>query len=153
MRKSHLAVAIAAAAALATAAGAASPFEQFKGKMKEGLYETKMDMEIPGMPSGMGKQSMTVQNCVSDKDIEQGQMGKGKDKNMPDCEVKNFRMSGNTATYTTVCKGEMEMTADNRITFRDDGYSMEMKTAMKQGGQVMNMSQRMEGRYLGPCKK
>jgi hypothetical protein len=24
--------------------------------------------------------------------------------------------------------------------------------AMNQGGQVMNMSQRMEGTYLGPCK-
>ena len=140
-------------AAFSQAASAAGPFDQFKGKMKAGLYETKMDMEIPGMPAGMGKQSMTMQNCVSQQDIEQGQVGKGKDKNMPDCEVKNFKMSGNTATYTTVCKGEMEMTADNRITFRDNGYSMEMKTAMKQGGQVMNMSQKMEGRYLGPCTK
>lgn len=151
MRKTLVAAGI--LAAFSHAAIAAGPFDQFKGKMKAGLYETKMDMEIPGMPPGMGKQSMTMQNCVSQQDIEQGQMGKGKDKNMPDCEVKNFRMSGNTATYTTVCKGEMEMTADNKVTFRDNGYSMEMKTAMKQGGQVMNMSQKMEGRYLGPCTK
>ncbi|HET7729010.1 MAG TPA: DUF3617 family protein [Usitatibacter sp.] len=145
--------AVAAACALATAAVAAGPFDSFKGKMKEGMYETKMEMEIPGMPAGMGKQNMTFQNCVSKEDIEKGQVGKGNDKKGSDsCEVKNFKMSGNTATYTTVCK-DPEMTADTTISFNDNGYKMDMKTAMKQNGQVMNMSQRMEGRYVGPCKK
>ncbi len=142
----------ACAATLCASVAAAGPFDQFKGKMKEGLYEVKMDMEMPGMPGGMGKQSMTMQNCVTAQDIEKGQVGKD-DKAGMNCEVKNFKMSGNTATYTTVCKGDPEMTADTSITFKGDGYSMNMKTAMKQGGQVMNMTHKMEGRYLGACKK
>ena len=146
--------AAAIAGAFTTAASAAGPFDQFKGKMKEGMYETSMEMEIPGMPAGMGKQNMKFQNCVTAQDIESGKVGKGKDaKDTTHCEVKNFNMSGNTATYTTVCKGDPEMTADTRITFNDSGYKMDMKMAMKQGGQVMNMSQRMDGRYVGPCKK
>jgi hypothetical protein len=67
--------------------------------------------------------------------------------------VKNFNMSGNTATYTTVCKGDPAMTIDAKITFIDAGYNMDMKMAMNQGGQVMNMTQKMESRYLGACKK
>lgn len=149
MRNTLLAAAF---VALSTAA-LANPFGEFKGKMKEGLYETKMEMQIPGMPAGMGKQQMTFQNCVSQKDIDKGQLGR-RDGNMPEnCEVKNFKMSGNTASYTMACKGDQPMTADNVVTFRDGGYTMDMKMSMSQGGQVMNMNQRMDGRYIGPCKK
>lgn len=141
------------AGAFSAAAFAAGPFDQFKGRMKEGMYETTMEMEMPGMPAGMGKQNMKFQKCVTAQDIEKGQVGKGRDGKTPDnCEVKNFNMSGNTATYTTVCKGDPEMTADTKIAFSDTGYKMDMKMAMKQGGQTMNMTQRMEGRYLGACK-
>ena len=152
IRRIALAAALAGAFATATAAG---PFDQFKGKMKEGMYEYKMQMEIPGMPAGMGKQNMTFQNCVSQKDIDEGGFGKSQQqRNQPEnCEVKNFKMSGNTATYTMECKGEPKMTADNKVTFTNDGFDMDMKMAMNQGGQVMNMSQKMQGRYLGPCKK
>ena len=150
---SKLVALIAASAAAVSTAALAGPFDQFKGKMKEGLYEYKMQMEIPGMPAGMGKQAMTFQNCVSQKDIDQGGFGKQDNKQPENCEVKNMKMSGNTATYTMECKGATPMKADNRITFTDNGFNMDMKMAMNQGGQVMNMTQKMEGRYIGPCKK
>ena len=145
-------LAAALAAALSTSVAAAGPFDQFKGKMKPGLYEMKMEMEIPGMPAGMGKQAMTLQNCVAEADISEGRMGR--DDKMPEnCQVKNFKMSGNTASYTMVCTGDMAMTSDNTITFRGDSYTMTSRTSMKQDGQTMNMSHKMEGRYVGPCKK
>ena len=147
----HVKLLIAAcAAALSTSAIAAGPFDQFKGKMKPGMYEVKMDMEMPGMPGNMGKQSMTMKNCVTEKDIENGKMGK--DDKKDGCEVKNFKMSGNTASYTATCK-EPPMTSDTTITFRDDGYTMSSKTNMTQGGQTMQMSHKMDGRYVGPCTK
>ena len=142
---------VACAAAFSASAFAAGPFDQFKGKVKPGQYEVKMEMEIPGLPAGMGKQTMTMQECVTEQDIEKGAMGK-KD-GADNCEVKNFKMSGSTASYTMVCKGDTQMTADNTITFRDNGYTMTSKAAMKQGGQVMNMTQKMDGRYVGPCTK
>lgn len=156
MNANRLLVLACAAAMSAPALAADNPFEAFQGKVKEGMYEYRMDMDMgqmPGLPPGMGKQSFTMQHCVTGEDIKKGQMGKGRDGKMPEnCEVKNFKMSGNTASYTMVCKGGPDMTADNVITFRDGGYSMDMKMAMNQGGQVMNMKQHMEGKYLGPCK-
>ena len=134
-------------AATVSATALAGPFDQFKGKMKPGMYETKMSMEIPGLPAGMGAQNMTFQNCVTEQDIENGKVGKDDKKN--ECEVKDFKMSGNTASYTTACKGNPPMTADVKMAFVDNGYNMDMKMNMQ--GQVM--TQRMEGRYLGPCKK
>ena len=145
-------LAAACAAALCATAASAGPFDGFKGKMKEGLYEMKMDMEMPGMPGGMGKQSHTMQHCVTAQDIEGGKMG-GKDQMPKDCEIKDMKMSGNSATYKMVCKGQMNMTADVNMTFNDSGYRMDQKVAMNQGGQVMNMTHRIDSKYLGPCKK
>lgn len=141
------------AACIAALCASPAIAQDMKGKMKEGLYEVKLDMEMPGMPAGMGKQSMTMQNCVTAKDLESGRIGQRPDEKPGDCEVKDFKMSGNTATYKTVCKGQTQMTADTSMTFRGDGYTMNTKVAMNQGGQVMNMTQKMEGRYIGPCKK
>ena len=155
MKSSYPLVFACVAAVAAPAWAADNPFEAFKGKVKEGMYEYKMEMDmgqVPGMPPGMGKQTHTSQHCVTKQDIEKG-MNKGRDGKAPEnCEVKNFKMSGNTASYTMVCKGGPDMTADNVITFRDGGYSMDMKMAMTREGQVMNMKQHMEGKYLGPCK-
>ena len=153
MKASHL-VGVACAAAFCTTAMADNPFEAFKGKMKEGMYEYKMEMDMSGMgmPAGMGKQNTTFQKCLTHQDIEKGQMGRGagRDGKMPEgCEFKNFTQSGNTASYSMVCTN---MSADNRITFTPDGFNMDMKMAMNQNGKAMNMTQHMESKYLGPCK-
>jgi len=145
---------LATACAAFCAAAAAGPLDALKGKMKEGMYEYKMEMDmgaVPGMPPGMGKQTHNFQHCVTLEDIDKGRMGRGPDRNgkAPECEIKNFAQSGNTASYTMVCK---QMTADNKITFTSDGFSMDMKMSMDQGGKPMNMTQHMEGKYLGPCK-
>lgn len=152
------ALTLACAASLSMAAVAAdNPFDAFRGKMKAGMYEYKMDIDmgqIPGMPPGMGHQVHTFQHCVTAEDIDRGRMSRDDAKRAPEhCKIENFKMSGNTADYTMVCKGGPDMTADNHITFTGEGYRMDMKMAMNQGGRTMNMKQHMEGRYLGPCSK
>ena len=145
-----------AATLAATAALADSPMSAMKGKMKDGLYSYKMEMDMgqmPGMPAGMGKQTMSFEHCLTQKDIEKGELGKRREDRPADCEIKDFKMSGNTASYRMVCKGEGAMTAENTITFIPDGYSMVMKMAMNHDGQKMNMTQNMQAKYLGPCKK
>ena len=129
---------------------AAGPFEGMRGKMKEGMYEYKIDMDMPGMPGGMGKHSTTVQHCVTAKDIEGGDFARG-NKNPGNCQVKDMKMSGNAADYKMVCS-EPEMTSDNHVVFRDNGFAVDTKMSMKQQGQAMNMSQHMEGKYIGACK-
>ena len=148
---------LAIACAGVCAAAIAGPLDALRGKMKEGMYEYKMEMDMgamPGMPPGMGKQTHSFQKCVTAEDIEKGQMGRGPDRAgrpAPECDIKNFNQSGNTASYTMECK-QPKMTADNKITFTGDGFNMDMKMSMDQGGKMMNMSQHMEGKYLGPCK-
>jgi hypothetical protein len=147
-------LAIASITALSAAAWAAdNPFAQFKGKMKPGLYDYKVEMDmgqVPGLPPGMAKQSMTMQHCITAEQIERGGWDNPKDKGKTDCEFKNFRMSGNTANYTMECK-QPPMSTDNTITFGSDNFKMDMKMTMNQGGQVMKMTQKAEAKYVGPC--
>ncbi len=151
MTKSAL-LALAAGLAAAPLALAQDPFSAMKGKVKPGLYNYKMEMDmgqVPGAPPGMGKQVMNMQHCVTPEDIEKGELTAKRE--MKNCTISNFRMSGNTASYRTVCKGEVEMSADSVVTFVPDGYRINMKMAMNQGGQVMNMNQAMEAKHVGPC--
>lgn len=147
--KRILAAAAVCSAALAAYAG---PFDQAKGRIKPGLYEYRMTMEMPGMPAGMAGHPMSFQQCVTQKEIDDGGFAKGKDASQKDCEVKDFKMSGNTATYAMECKGQHQMRADVKMTFVENGFNSDMKMSMNQGGQAMNMTQKMESRFLGPCK-
>ena len=144
------------AAFAATAAAAQGDMKALASKIKPGLYEYKIEMDMgqmPGAPAGMGKQTMNMQHCLTDKDIAGGEFGKQRGEGPKNCEMKDFRMSGNTASYKMVCKGEFEMVADNTIAFASDGFRMNMKMQMDRGGQKMNMAQNIEARYLGACTK
>jgi len=151
MNRILLAAAIACAIAL-PAAAQDNPFAAFKGKIKEGNWEYKMQMEgVPGMPPGMKMPEHTFQHCITPQDVEKGGVG-SKDGKMPDgCTVKNMKMSGNTASYTMECTKDPKMTVDANMTFGDGTFTMKQKMAMNQNGQVMNMNQTMTGKYLGPC--
>ena len=158
MRTLILASAVAMAFAASASIAQSNPFSAMKGKIKPGMYDYKMEMDmgqVPGMPAGMGKQSFSNQHCVTAEDVEKGgAFNKGRDgKAAQNCEVKDFKMSGNTATYKMVCKGQHAMEADSVITFVPDGYKGTTKMAMIREGQKMNMTTSYEAKYLGACPK
>ena len=139
----------------ATAATAQdNPFAAMKGKVKPGMYENKMEMEIPGMPPGMGPQSFTNKTCLTEADLEKGAaFNKGRDGKAQDCEIKDFKMTGSGATYKMACKGANKMEGDTALTFMPDGYKGVTKMSMMQGGQAMNVTSKFESKYLGACAK
>ena len=141
-------VALFASCGVAIAAG---PFDAMKGKMKEGLYEYKMDMDMPNMPGGMKMPTQTVQKCVTAKELDEGNFARGANQNQ-DCQVSDVNFSGNNGSYKMVCKGQHPMTADVKLAFRDNGFTSDMNMTMNQGGQQMNMKQHLDGTYKGACK-
>ena len=142
------------------ATASAGPMD-LKGRMKAGLYEMTVSMEmsgVQGMPGGMKMPAMTVQHCVTQKDIDDGnqKMFGGKNPRAPDaskdCEMKDFKMSGDTATYRMVCTGKTNMEMDASVTFTPDGYKGTNKMHMDQNGQPMNMTSSFTSKFLGACK-
>ncbi len=148
-------IAALAACALATPALAQNnPFSGLKSKIKEGQWDYTMQMgAMPGMPAGMKMPEMKFTHCVTAADVEKGGFT-SRDGKMPDgCTVKNFKMSGNTASYTMECVKEPKMKADVAMMFTGDSFTMKQDMEMDHGGQMMKMNNTMTGRHAGACKK
>lgn len=140
-----------AAAAWLPAAAQSPPPGAFKGKVKEGLYETTVhtDMgDMPNVPKDQQKTSAKIDNCVTAEDIQKGF------EPTPQCQIRDFRMAGNTATWTEACKGRGEKVSEHTLVFSGSSFTSEAKIMLKsEAGQVARMSQRMESRLKGPCPK
>jgi hypothetical protein len=115
--------------------------------MQEGLWEITTRMEMPGMPAGMG--AHTVQHCYTKQDVQDPKEALPKDDR---CTIGDFRTQGTTTTWTMRCAGDAEMTGRGSMTYRGTSYAGTIDMQMKEGGQTMNVTQRIEGRRLGACR-
>lgn len=155
MTRSALAAALLCAfGAPALALAEDNPFAGFKGKIKEGYWEYKMQMEAPpGMPAGMSMPPFTMNHCVSAKDVEKGSFAQRDGKMAESCRIKDMKMTGSGATWRMECTKEPKMTVDSVMTMQDNGYVIKQRMTMDRGGQPMTTNNTMTGRYLGPCPK
>jgi len=104
------------------------------------LWEVSTQMNIPGMPAGMG--GATTQVC-RDKDPRK-EAARGKDTK--DCKVTDLKQSGNRVTMTMSCpqgKSVMDMTYNSAHT--------EYKGSVRMTGRDGEMTMNMSGRKLGGC--
>jgi hypothetical protein len=145
MRRLYLSSSIiAAAAGLALAAP----------NMQEGEWENaiEMKMEMPGMPFAMPPMKFQRNHCLTQKDMVPDTAQKGQK-----CTIKEQNVSGDKVTWKSVCTdrdGTIE--AEGEINYRGNAYQGAMKARMiprDKGAPAMNMSYKLDGRYLGACKK
>ena len=141
-----IATSLLAAIVLSGIAHAAAP------NMKEGLWEITVRMEMPGMPGGMPPQVM--QQCFTRKDLEDPRRtvpsGGPGDSN---CQMTDYKMQGNTATWNMACKGEGAMTGSGSITYSGTSYAGTNRMTMTEGGSGQTMTMHYSGRHLGACRK
>lgn len=138
-------IAILAAGLLAAPAWAAAP------NMKEGLWEITTKTEMAGVPGGMPP--MTVKQCITRKDLDDPRRTTpGNDPKDNRCQVTDYKVQGNTATWNMACKGEGAMTGSGTITYSGTSYTGTSRMKMKQGGQDHAMTVHYTGRHLGECK-
>ena len=118
-----------------------NPFSGFKGKIREGNWEYKMQMQMEGMPQGGNMAMPPITRCITPGDVDKGGFA-SKDGKMPDgCTVKNMKMAGAGASWTMECTKNPKMTVDSDITFGKDEFTMKQKMVMDREGQMMKMNQ------------
>jgi hypothetical protein len=103
------------------------------------LWEISTQMNIPGMPAGMGGQTQRI--CGGD-DPERAAAQK-KDRS---CKVTDKKQTANRLTVTMVCT-EGTMTVDQQYNAARTEFKGTMKMTSKDGDMTMNMS----GRKVGGC--
>ena len=154
MKIRNLALAVALAGISATLAA--------QGPRRDGNWEIKMTMEMtgmPNMPAGMSIPPVTTTQCITKEMandpknmVPQPQMGRGRGA-PANCKVEDYKMQGNTATFTMKCDPPQAMTAVGKFTYGTDTYDGEMKVDMDRGGQPMSMTMKYTGKRLGDCTK
>jgi len=113
--------------------------------IKEGKWEISMKMEMPGMPMEMPPFIHT--QCLTSKDFLPENSGQQQSQ---DCEAVDVKTSGDTVTWSTKCKGENgPVSGTGTVTYKGKTFTGTMK--VQQGG--MEMTTRMNGKYIGKCSK
>jgi uncharacterized protein DUF3617 len=138
------AICAALALLLAVPAGLAAPTE-----MQPGLWEITTTMEIQGMPQRMPAQK--VRHCYTKKDIEEKNptIPQSQDKN---CQIKDYKVEDNMASWGMVCTGENAMSASGTMTIGATAFSGTMKSHSGEGGEAMDVTQTWSGKRVGDCK-
>lgn len=116
--------------------------------MMEGMWEITTKMEIPGMPQGMAMPPMTHTQCITKSDMIPRDTEQSRD-----CTI-NHEVNGNTVTWTIKCDGEAgDVVGNGKVTYHKDRFDGEMVMTVEEGGETMQITNRMSGRRIGDCKR
>lgn len=127
-----------------------SPVPAFAaGGMQPGLWEVTTRMQMTGMPMQMPAQ--TVRHCYTKQDIEKGDrtVPQADDKN---CKITDYKLRGNTATWSIVCTGQGAMSGTGTMTTSATSFTGKSKYKMRDNGGTMDMVSNISGKRIGDCK-
>ena len=133
----------------ACAALVASLFAQ--GARRDGNWEVKMEMSMPGMPA---MPPITTTQCITKEDAldpqkaVQGPPG-GRGGGGGNCKVSDYKVDGNKVTYAMSCEGAEKMSGTGEFTYAGDTYTGTMTVNAAGRGMTMKYS----GKRLGDCTK
>ena len=116
-----------------------------QGPRRDGRWEVKMEMDMPGMPMKMPP--ITTEICLTEADLADPQKAVPKDTKS-DCKVSDYKVTGNTVTWAMECPSQ-KMKGTGEATHSGDTYTATMK--METGEQKMSM--KYAGKWVGTCTK
>lgn len=124
--------------------GFASP----PSSMQDGLWEITTHTEIAGMPTQA--QPVTTRTCYTKQDVESENAAAPKNDR---CDIKDYRVAGNTASWTIACAGKENITGEGSITFHDrQAYSGTARLRMRPEGQEeILMRNNYRGKRISDC--
>ena len=135
-------------AACVTVAVALSVSALAQSPRRDGRWEVKTEMEMPGMPMKMP--AMTTTQCITKEQVEDPQRSVPQGRGTPNnCKVFDYKVSGNKVSWSMKCEGPEAMSGTGEITYGDNTYDGVMK--MERQGQTMTM--KYTGKRLGDCLK
>jgi hypothetical protein len=122
---------------------------------KPGLWETKISVEILGMPKEMSAMTqppvLVESECVKQDDVNFMMQGEKAEKN---CKITNKRLSAEKVQIKMICvnsdvttKGHGEMNFKGTVV--TGWFDMQMPGPMGQ----MTMKSVFDSKYIGPCEE
>jgi hypothetical protein len=132
--------------ACVVAFGVAASAQAPKSPQKPGKWQMKMEMDMPGMPMKMP--AITTEHCVTEEDLADPQKAVPKADPKSDCRVADYKVTGNTVSYTVDCP-KSQTSGSGEMTYAGDSFTGVMKMKVEQ----QEMSSKFSGKWLGTCTK
>ncbi len=124
----------------------ASPLLAAPPNMQEGNWELTMSMQMEGVPFAMPPVKMN--HCYTKKELEDSNSTLPSASNKKnDCETKNMKVSGNTATWEVICKDGSK--GSGEITYKGASYDSTLNMVTKDGNKSTT---RIKAKRTGDCK-
>lgn len=126
---------------------AAPAFAEQHLQMRDGLWEITIHTNSPGTSPPPPN---TSQSCYSKQDIASGNAAVPKSER---CDIENYDVRGNVATWQIKCRGEGEVTGNGQLTFvSDTAYYGSIQLRIRLPGHPdQYVSNRYDARRLGGC--
>ncbi|HET8610996.1 MAG TPA: DUF3617 family protein [Burkholderiales bacterium] len=120
---------------------------------EDGLWETTVSMEAPGMPA---VPPHTTRQCMTRDDIDPhkalGHFSSNGHENQ--CKVSDYKENGNTITWKTDCSGaHPAMTGAFSATYNGASFTMVAHGKANEGNQTMEFTMNASGKRVGACKQ
>jgi len=133
-------IAIVTALACSVGAYAAEP------NIQDGLWEITSKTEMKGIPAQFPP--VVMKQCLTKQD----KVPQAKDASS-NCKMTDQKISGNTVTWTMVCKEQGSTTeSKGRIAYKGNSFDGVTNTIIKdKSGNTQEMITKMSGKRLGPC--
>jgi hypothetical protein len=123
--------------AMVLAAGVIVASVSAQGPMREGRWETTMQMQMAGMTMAPTKTA----SCITKEQLKDP--SKTVPSSAPGCTISDYRVTGTKTTWKTVCK-DMEGTGE--MVFKGDTYEGQIVVTMPH-----QMTMKISGKRLGDC--
>ena len=115
-------------------------------RMQPGLWEFSNTMTTPKAPK---PQTATIKRCVTEKEVKNPAAVQGKpDK---DCKVSPKGKSGEAYSWEMECP-KSGMKGSGTVRYGKDTLEGETKMTASSKGQPVEITTKMKGRRIGPCK-
>jgi uncharacterized protein DUF3617 len=128
---------------------------QGQGPRRDGNWQVTMEMEMVGMPQRMPP--TTITQCVTKADAADPQkmvpQGPGRGAVSPECTVSDYKVEGDTVSWSMKCEGQNPMTGAGEFVYTADTYNGTITMNMERAGQPFSMNMKYSGKRLGDCVK
>ncbi|HEX6828834.1 MAG TPA: DUF3617 family protein, partial [Burkholderiales bacterium] len=115
--------------------------------MEPGLWEVTARIHVPGSP--IREATQTLRHCYTADELADTR--NALPRAGPGCEVVDYRLSGNRATWSLACDGRARSSGGGEMLFGRYAYAATVWNEVTEQGRSIRVTQRIRAKRLGEC--
>jgi uncharacterized protein DUF3617 len=116
-------------------------------RMVPGMWEIRMRVDVPDGP--VQEVAETFRHCYTETELED--MRNTVPRTAAECEVMDYQIAGDRATWSLRCDGPEAVTGGGEMIFGRNVYAAKIWHDKRVQNRALHIVQRIRGRRIGDC--